>query len=60
MQPVAGRNDGIFGCRIWVPANCWGRAEGIADSTEEGLRYLTALGRGDLNRSAAGVARQPA
>ena len=42
-----------------LPADCWGRAEGIADSTDEGLRYLTALGRGDLNRTAAGVVLPP-
>jgi hypothetical protein len=55
-----GGTTAFSGAASGFTANCWGRAEGIAGSTEEGLRYLTALRRGDLNRSAAGVARQPA
>lgn len=44
-----GGTTAISGGGIWIPANRWARAAGVADSPEDGLRYLRALGLGDTD-----------
>jgi succinate dehydrogenase/fumarate reductase flavoprotein subunit len=52
---LLGGTTAFSGGGIWIPANRWGRAEGIDDSPEEALRYLTSLGLGDFDRDVADV-----
>ncbi|MBV8083877.1 MAG: FAD-dependent oxidoreductase [Chloroflexi bacterium] len=50
---LLGGTTAFSGGGIWIPANRWGAAEGIADSPEEGLRYLRSLGLGDSDQAVA-------
>src|SRR3954447_8769339 len=50
---LLGGTTAFSGGGIWIPANRWGRAEGMADSPEEAFRYLSSLGLGDTDPAVA-------
>ena len=60
-----GGTTAISGGGIWVPANPWAAAAGVADDIDSGLRYLDGLRLGDVDaevgqayvREAVGIAR---
>jgi 3-oxosteroid 1-dehydrogenase len=42
-QPIVGGSTGLSGGIYWLPNNPLMRADGIADSHEDGLTYLEAV-----------------
>jgi 3-oxosteroid 1-dehydrogenase len=47
--PLLGGTTAFSGGGVWVPANRWGAAEGVADTPEEGIRYLRSIAQGDCD-----------
>ena len=47
--PWLGGTTATSGGGIWIPANPWAAAAGVADSTDDALRYLDSLRLGDVD-----------